>query len=236
MALHCFRYKKSAVKLWFWAKIGQSGVAQNTGYIQKISGQNLNLLSGNTFSNQAFLNAADWLLYGMLEFGKKWRNLLLKYVPPSVIYSVDLCSLRSIWSTIIISKSIICSLFERFRWKKFVREKFVPKNLKGLVVSTVTSWLFPWSVATTRTSGAVFPDPEGRLEALDAASLIIKAFLGEVKDDLVCSWSLLTLEAADMDKSCGSFISVSKDRTEAVSQVAATVVGDTGRVPGASSG
>ena len=37
------------------------------------------------------------------------------------------------------------------------------------------------------------------------------------------------LEAADMDKSWGSFISVSNDLTEAESQVAATVVGDTAR-------
>ena len=64
-------------------------------------------------------------------------------------------------------------------------------------------------------------------EALEAASRIIKAFLGEVNEDdeAFKGCSSLTLEAADIDKSCGcSVISVSNDLTEAVSQVAAIVV------------
>ena len=67
-------------------------------------------------------------------------------------------------------------------------------------VSTVTSLLLPWSVETTRTSGALLL-VEAADEALEAASRIMNAFLGDVNEDRVCSWSLLTLDAADMDKS-----------------------------------
>ena len=49
------------------------------------------------------------------------------------------------------------------------------------------SLLLPWSVETTRTSGAVLL-VEATEDALEAASRIIKAFLGDVnEDDRVCS-------------------------------------------------
>ena len=74
--------------------------------------------------------------------------------------------------------------------------KTLPGRIKECFdVSTVISLLLPWSVETTRTSGAVLL-VEATEDALEAASRIIKAFLGDVNEvERVCSWSLETLES-----------------------------------------
>ena len=74
----------------------------------------------------------------------------------------------------------------------FSKEINFNKTLPGRVkecfdVSTVISLLLPWSVETTRTSGAVLL-VEATEDALEAASRIIKAFLGDVNEvERVCS-------------------------------------------------
>ena len=74
----------------------------------------------------------------------------------------------------------------------FTKEINFNKTLPGrdkecFDVSTVISLLLPWSVDTTRTSGAVLL-VEATEDALEAASRIIKAFLGDVNEvERVCS-------------------------------------------------